>query len=132
MPVHDVDLRGLARDADGLAQLAKLEREADRQVLVGEQLDAGAPDASESGERRPDFIDRRPEGREVVEPVRAGDRVARQAGRFLDSGDGDARHHTAAAVGDDAVDLALLRPCWSGEYNGEEQCETDISHHGSP
>ena len=125
----DVHLHRVPRDADCLTQFPKLEREVHAQVLVRQQFDTGAADASESGECRPDFIRGRPERGEGVKAVGARQGFARQAGRLLDSGHGGARHHAATAVGDDAVDLALLRQRRTRNETDEEDCKTYVPLH---
>ena len=104
--LRDVDRRRFAGDRDGLRELAKLERDVEREVLVRGQDDIRLADRPETGELGANLVGGRPQRQERIAPVRAGDRLARNAGAAFDGGHGDARHHAAAVVGDDAVDLS--------------------------
>jgi hypothetical protein len=107
----EVHLRRIAGDADRLAQFSELECDVDGEVLVRKQLDVCAPDRSETSQDGPDLINGRPQGGKGVAAVIAGYGVPRQACLLFHCGDCDPGHHAAAAVGDDPVDLPLLREC---------------------
>ena len=102
----DVDRGGLARDRDGLGQIAKLERDVEREVLVGRQDDVRLTDRPEARELGSNLVRRRPQRHERISSVRTGHRLARHAGAGFDSRDRHAWHNAAAVVGDDAVDLS--------------------------
>ena len=94
---RQVNVCGLAGDADCLTELAELERQVHREAEVGGQLDGCAFDGPETSKHRSDFIGRRPQRRKCVEPIGSADGVAREACLRLDRGDRRPRHDAPSA-----------------------------------
>ena len=124
---RDVDRGRLAGDRDRFRQVAQLERDVHREILVGLQGDVRASHGLESRQLSANLIGRRAKRWERVAPVGAGDRVGPDTCGAFDGCHGRARNDAAAAVRQRPVDLtrALRERCLrqGASQTDHENCE---------
>jgi hypothetical protein len=116
----DVNRGRLTCHRDGLCEVAKLQRDIQREVLVRQQNDVRAAPRPETRELGADLIGRGSHRGELISPVRIRHCLAGDSGAGFDCGHGDARYYAASTVSNDAIDLSrLLSKGGTGQKTGE-------------